>query len=111
PVLHRVFFNHSPPPEFSTLSLYDALPIFRASRCLAALNAGPSTCSSVALAYAAYVRVLRRTAGSAAINWPSEVSGATARKRSSRSEEHTSELQSHLNLVCRRLLEKKKQQE
>src|SRR5260370_10511597 len=28
----------------------------------------------------------------------------------SRSEEHTSELQSHLNLVCRLLLEKKKQQ-
>src|SRR5207237_9060092 len=29
--------------------------------------------------------------------------------RSARSEEHTSELQSHLNLVCRLLLEKKKQ--
>src|SRR5260370_15936316 len=28
-----------------------------------------------------------------------------------RSEEHTSELQSHLNLVCRLLLEKKKEQE
>src|SRR5260370_29699175 len=30
------------------------------------------------------------------------------RSRSDRSEEHTSELQSHLNLVCRLLLEKKK---
>src|SRR5260370_13158086 len=30
------------------------------------------------------------------------------RHRSNRSEEHTSELQSHLNLVCRLLLEKKK---
>src|SRR5467141_5222426 len=30
---------------------------------------------------------------------------------SSRSEEHTSELQSHLNLVCRLLLEKKKTEE
>src|SRR5260370_28879386 len=30
------------------------------------------------------------------------------RKHGSRSEEHTSELQSHLNLVCRLLLEKKK---
>src|SRR5260370_26110923 len=29
-------------------------------------------------------------------------------RRSRRSEEHTSELQSHLNLVCRLLLEKKK---
>src|SRR5260370_17638066 len=30
------------------------------------------------------------------------------RRRATRSEEHTSELQSHLNLVCRLLLEKKK---
>src|SRR5476649_811630 len=34
-------------------------------------------------------------------NWPTTVSG-------SRSEEHTSELQSHSDLVCRLLLEKKK---
>src|SRR5260370_24931242 len=35
-----------------------------------------------------------------------------ARRRApSRSEEHTSELQSHLNLVCRLLLEKKKKNE
>src|SRR5260370_22004976 len=33
---------------------------------------------------------------------------ARRQPRSSRSEEHTSELQSHLNLVCRLLLEKKK---
>src|SRR5690242_21199961 len=33
--------------------------------------------------------------------------GAT-RRRPNRSEEHTSELQSHVNLVCRLLLEKKK---
>src|SRR5260370_3894339 len=32
-------------------------------------------------------------------------------ERVDRSEEHTSELQSHLNLVCRLLLEKKKQQD
>src|SRR5690242_21403706 len=31
-----------------------------------------------------------------------------ARERFGRSEEHTSELQSHVNLVCRLLLEKKK---
>src|SRR5260370_19250861 len=30
-------------------------------------------------------------------------------RRATRSEEHTSELQSHLNLVCRLLLEKKKE--
>src|SRR5260370_32370137 len=34
--------------------------------------------------------------------------GAVVRRRPTRSEEHTSELQSHLNLVCRLLLEKKK---
>src|SRR5260370_23134250 len=33
---------------------------------------------------------------------------ASRRRRVIRSEEHTSELQSHLNLVCRLLLEKKK---
>src|SRR5260370_2116030 len=33
---------------------------------------------------------------------------ARAKESHSRSEEHTSELQSHLNLVCRLLLEKKK---
>src|SRR6267142_4789914 len=34
--------------------------------------------------------------------------GARTRERACRSEEHTSELQSHVNLVCRLLLEKKK---
>src|SRR5260370_25088237 len=34
--------------------------------------------------------------------------GARSGHRRGRSEEHTSELQSHLNLVCRLLLEKKK---
>src|SRR5260370_10545292 len=40
----------------------------------------------------------------AAVCWPEAVAGAGE----FRSEEHTSELQSHLNLVCRLLLEKKK---
>src|SRR5260370_15657476 len=35
---------------------------------------------------------------------------ASGSGNSSRSEEHTSELQSHLNLVCRLLLEKKKKE-
>src|SRR5260370_32033937 len=34
--------------------------------------------------------------------------GGQLQRRAARSEEHTSELQSHLNLVCRLLLEKKK---
>src|SRR5260370_25840399 len=36
------------------------------------------------------------------------VPGVPPERRRGRSEEHTSELQSHLNLVCRLLLEKKK---
>src|SRR5438477_9559227 len=36
------------------------------------------------------------------------IAWAIARLRDPRSEEHTSELQSHVNLVCRLLLEKKK---
>src|SRR5690242_21500064 len=38
------------------------------------------------------------------------VSGYSGLELSRRSEEHTSELQSHVNLVCRLLLEKKKKQ-
>src|SRR5260370_7023083 len=46
----------------------------------------------------------RRTAGQ--VVGPERA--AQAREHGARSEEHTSELQSHLNLVCRLLLEKKK---
>src|SRR5260370_23533031 len=42
----------------------------------------------------------------AAMGWPLEEAGKSGVIY--RSEEHTSELQSHLNLVCRLLLEKKK---
>src|SRR4051812_49861348 len=41
----------------------------------------------------------------------SEDKSARTRPAAPRSEEHTSELQSHVNLVCRLLLEKKKKQE
>src|SRR5438477_5425871 len=39
---------------------------------------------------------------------PARGCGARGSGRKQRSEEHTSELQSHVNLVCRLLLEKKK---
>src|SRR2546430_17423256 len=69
------FFNDTATTEIYTLSLHDALPIYRSGRhrrdhrnsCLATCDPGPQ-----------------------------------------RSEEHTSELQSQSNLVCRLLLEKKK---
>src|SRR5260370_32172986 len=58
-------------------------------------------------------RCRRRAARSAARRDCSAPPGASARAAAAagsagRSEEHTSELQSHLNLVCRLLLEKKK---
>src|SRR2546429_3568656 len=40
----------------------------------------------------------------------SRSAGSAVRRRAGRSEEHTSELQSRLHLVCRLLLEKKKRQ-
>src|SRR2546425_13093394 len=60
----------------------------------------------------------RRSAGSTSTNRPTAAScwsrdggGASARSQPSRSEEHTSELQSLAYLVCRLLLEKKKKDE
>src|SRR5260370_30700609 len=60
-----------------------------------------------------YTTLFRSRALQALITWPGILSPAPQRfrpaaTRLSRSEEHTSELQSHLNLVCRLLLEKKK---
>src|SRR5690242_21466619 len=44
-----------------------------------------------------------------ASTWPLGLAGTSSTvKPAKRSEEHTSELQSHVNLVCRLLLEKKK---
>src|SRR5260370_23153806 len=40
--------------------------------------------------------------------WPAAPATSACARVCRRSEEHTSELQSHLNLVCRLLLEKKK---
>src|SRR5438477_1412426 len=90
------------PPPSSTLFPYTTL--FRS------LDAGCGT----GLLTLAVLRSLKVQATITAIDL-SASSIATARKtvaenrRRRRSEEHTSELQSHVNLVCRLLLEKKKQ--
>src|SRR2546430_6671647 len=79
------FFNDTATTEIYTLSLHDALPISMKS----------SICGI-------FLTSIRSTAPS----WPfAECSSST---RTIRSEEHTSELQSQSNLVCRLLLEKKK---
>src|SRR5260370_22344929 len=57
------------------------------------------------------LRLLRSSVDAASrSSWERDVGAGSAAprgKRELRSEEHTSELQSHLNLVCRLLLEKK----
>src|SRR5438270_10415059 len=89
------FVNDSAPTGIYTLSLHDALPI------------SPGRAPGCSERYDATCSLEIRPIGD------SPVSVARARRRrsrSARSEEHTSELQSQSNLVCRLLLEKKKQQ-
>src|SRR5260221_4977694 len=91
------FFNDTATTEIYTLSLHDALPISR--------RPGDSTgrCPRGAPRPGARSAAL----AGAARHWrPTCPSLAQASRR--RSEEHTSELQSHSDLVCRLLLEKKK---
>src|SRR2546430_17466097 len=76
------FFNDTATTEIYTLSLHDALPIY------------PRPAQG-----AVRLRRCRGRPGAGALRDP---------PRAGRSEEHTSELQSQSNLVCRLLLEKKK---
>src|SRR5256885_8725615 len=87
------FFNDTATTEIYTLSLHDALPIYSYWQ--------PPSCI---LAQRIEIRNLE-VAGSP--HGRGEVPALCFRFRSMRSEEHTSELQSPCNLVCRLLLEKK----
>src|SRR5260221_10498393 len=78
------FFNDTATTEIYTLSLHDALPIY------AQLAAGIDHAGIARVEPAVGIHHLGRGVG--------------------RSEEHTSELQSHSDLVCRLLLEKKKKE-
>src|SRR2546429_5755738 len=94
------FFNDTATTEIYTLSLHDALPI-----CLT--ETSPAACinppdepfnGSIGLPISSTEIAIKDDAGNdLALGQP-------------RSEEHTSELQSRLHLVCRLLLEKKKKQ-
>src|SRR2546422_3861783 len=81
------FFNDTATTEIYTLSLHDALPIC----------AGTKTC--IPSPYSGCIEALT-CVSTHLTQLVSQVSN--------RSEEHTSELQSRLHLVCRLLLEKKK---
>src|SRR5438132_10775421 len=83
------FFNDTATTDIYTLSLHDALPIFLAAadtlaRTVVAPRELPVGIVTALLGVPLFAFLLRR-----------------------RSEEHTSELQSHSDLVCRLLLEKK----
>src|SRR3712207_8853195 len=82
------FFNDTATTEIYTLSLHDALPICTSSRTRAS---SPSSATP--------------TPAPSRRSRPTRAADGTSR---SRSEEHTSELQSRQYLVCRLLLEKKK---
>src|SRR2546427_8208132 len=86
------FFNDTATTEIYTLSLHDALPISPVPR----KRIGTCTARSSAT-------TLPPFAVPSSFVTISPVSGTA------RSEEHTSELQSQSNLVCRLLLEKKKE--
>src|SRR5690349_23407236 len=77
------FFNDTATTEIYTLSLHDALPIY------VPLPGSPALDAGVADA-------------------PLDQRGVPRPQGAARSEEHTSELQSRRDLVCRLLLEKKK---
>src|SRR5688572_33328386 len=91
---YHFFFTNTPPPEIYTLSLHDALPIY--GPCYLKLR-GFSW--ELGISYFAPKRDSSSRLGIVLPDLP---------KNTSRSEEHTSELQSQSNLVCRLLLEKKK---
>src|SRR5947207_14063375 len=88
------YFNHSAPTEIYTLSLHDALPIYgqfpRRQRGLIQRQVDD-----------AFANIIRTAV-------PDAVRERIVNLALDRSEEHTSELQSHSDLVCRLLLEKKK---
>src|SRR5690606_41792662 len=91
------FFTDPPTPEIYTLSLHDALPI---SACISEIRSQRSA------SFIKWVEIKMVTPSwrARSIIRRQKLSRATG----SRSEEHTSELQSRENLVCRLLLEKKK---
>src|SRR5688572_32440639 len=90
------FFTDPATTQIYTLSLHDALPI------LCELSRSPCR-SPTSSRYYPFVLHYEPSLASS-----SEALSLSSIKLATRSEEHTSELQSQSNLVCRLLLEKKK---
>src|SRR3712207_8334485 len=101
------FFNDTATTEIYTLSLHDALPIWRLCVPLLAVELDDERLGwepAVGRRHELAVQVVDRplTLGCA------YAAGSVHLQAEGRSEEHTSELQSRQYLVCRLLLEKKK---
>src|SRR3712207_7684230 len=95
-ILFFFFFNDTATTEIYTLSLHDALPIFTSGSVAQRLRATRKR---------RRVSVPTRSVGTRMVH---AVGVIAMDSLPSRSEEHTSELQSRQYLVCRLLLEKKK---
>src|SRR5207248_10425366 len=91
-------FNGTPRSELYTLSLHDALPILTGLRSFSDRTGGCGVCNPTA---AWRKLALLETFAARVQRWGTRAANV-------RSEEHTSELQSPYDLVCRLLLEKKK---
>src|SRR5256886_4005921 len=106
------FFNDTATTEIYTLSLHDALPIFELSFAVGAIVALLHDVLMTVGVFALLGRELTLTMVGAVLTIAGYSINDTIvvydRIREGRSEEHTSELQSQSNLVCRLLLEKKK---
>src|SRR5690606_40889461 len=98
--LSRLFFRVPAPPGIYTLSLHDALPICQPDELLQRLDG----LASIPLFQPdqQFLPTARRPAPRSGL-----AEHPVADHPVKRSEEHTSELQSRENLVCRLLLEKK----
>src|SRR5207249_10478707 len=108
-LLEPIVFHHPTPDEISTLSLHDALPIS---------HGGSFSGTDRARFGGHHVRHSARGHGDDLASPRPAASGrrgvpacpdVQAARGNGRSEEHTSELQSRFDLVCRLLLEKKKE--
>src|SRR5256884_3082403 len=105
------FFNDPAPPEIYPLSLHDALPILSGGvRSRSRAGAHEPRRAGTGAHPARLAGVVPAAVGRFAARPLHRERAAVSRRGRlcSRSEEHTSELQSRLHLVCRLLLEKKK---
>src|SRR5256884_6111322 len=104
------FFNDTATTEIYTLSLHDALPIWKSplsSAFSATRTIHIGAADTVTIELTDLVRAWAQDTTAQTAFFLAHVPEA-ASFTEIRSEEHTSELQSRLHLVCRLLLEKKK---